>query len=366
MIMENVKSKEESKKIQETLKDAATQQKESIKQKAAKLKTVNDYKSLKNSDRCIIMGFAPDSRNEAPVNKKEFDQEQLKEALIAQGAQIKNNVLDIESFQKNKYDIWSINELMIEMPILSKLSTLWFQLHGTEPPTQRDANPKKTLSDLPCPVAMWRKHPEIPNSIEFPRKEILKEFDIYGKDINGNPMCPDIINEYDRQYFTNTISWLIALAIAVEYKEIHVYGVNMAQEQEYESQRPSCEFYMGIARGRGIGLHLPKQSDLLLSGYQYGFDETSRGFTKQLKRETELRERRDQTRNQRIQLENQARNALGVEQHLSGALENTDYMIKLGPKGYESNRGGPVTTQAQSKKLIIQELDRLKKQVQGG
>jgi len=256
--------------------------------------------SIKKSERVGIIGFAPDSRNEAR--------------------------LDMDM------DIWPLNELYMEMPILAKRANAWFQLHGSVP-TTRDPNHAKALAELPCPVIMWQKHPDIPNSIEYPREDILRIFDNFGEG-----MCADIPSEYDRQYFTNTVSWQIALAVALGYKEIYIWGVNMAQDQEYGHQRPSCEFYLGWARGQGIKVFLPKQSDLLMSGYQYGYDEVTRGFTKSLKRIEELEERVNQARNQRIQAQNQAQNLLAQEQQLGGALENAKYGMNLGPRGYSSVR----------------------------
>ena len=50
---------------------------------------------------------------------------------------------------------------------------------------------------------------------------------------------------------------MIALAIYEDFDIIHVYGVDMAVCGEYEQQRPSCEFFCGIAKGKGIELYIP-------------------------------------------------------------------------------------------------------------
>jgi hypothetical protein len=74
-------------------------------------------------------------------------------------------------------------------------------------------------------------------------------------------------------YFTNSISFMLALAIDEGYHTIQVYGVDMAQESEYNFQRPSCEYFLGIAKGRGIEIFLPKTSDLLKVRWMYGYED---------------------------------------------------------------------------------------------
>jgi len=98
------------------------------------------------------------------------------------------------------------------------------------------------LNQLPCPIYMQRHHEDIPNSVAFPI-ELFRE--VFG------------------DYFTCTASYMIAMAIYEGYEEIHIYGVDMAADTEYASQRPSCEYFIGIAEGKGIKVVIPLDSDLL-------------------------------------------------------------------------------------------------------
>lgn len=265
-----------------------------------------DIKKIKKNEKCIILGFAPDSRDQAPTNDDSFD-------------------------------VWPLNELYMERGDLAKTATAWFQLHGTEPPAVRDPQQPRSLSQLSCPVVMWKEHRDIPNSVEYPKDEILEEFDIYGEG-----MVPEAAHERDRAYFNNTISWMIALAIHLEYKEIHIYGVNMAQDNignsEYGHQRPSCEFFLGIARGRGIKVHLPMVSDLLTAWTLYGYDDSNKFMVKGEARCKELEGRLNGVKNQRAQAENQVRILIGQENQLQGALENMKYILNLGPTYAKSER----------------------------
>ena len=248
----------------------------------------------KRSERLMILGFAPDSLKYSPLDAKDFD-------------------------------IWGLNELYLDKPKVALRATAWFQLHGYEPPVIRDPNQTKSLSMLKCPVMMWRKHPYIPNSVEFPLQTILEEFDIFGED-----MALDQPDVRQRVYYTNTISWMIALAVYMDYKEIHIYGVNMAQDQEFQHQRPSCEFFLGWARGRGIKIYKPPVSDLLLSSFLYGYDDATAYMQKLEARRIELIERVEGTRRQRIGMQEQANQQLQAEQNLLGALHDVEYIMRLG------------------------------------
>jgi hypothetical protein len=65
---------------------------------------------------------------------------------------------------------------------------------------------------------------------------------------------------------------MIALAVYEGFKTIDIYGVDMAVGSEYGEQRPSCEYYIGIAKGKGIDIKLPAACDLLKSRFIYGFE----------------------------------------------------------------------------------------------
>jgi len=62
------------------------------------------------------------------------------------------------------------------------------------------------------------------------------------------------------------MSYMLALAIQMQrFNPIHIYGVDFYSELRHEStyERPSVEFYMGFARGRGLTLDLPENSRLM-------------------------------------------------------------------------------------------------------
>jgi len=164
------------------------------------------------------------------------------------------------------WEIWGLNDLharIVTFP--GGRFDRWFDLHdldninedvnlmrnkGIMPPENIGVN---GLAKLNVPVYMQGRTVHVPNSIPFPLKEITAAFP-YGS------------------YMTNSISYMIALAIFEGYQEIAIYGVDMAVGDEYVAQRPSCEYWAGIAVGRGIKLYIPPSSDLLKCACMYAFE----------------------------------------------------------------------------------------------
>jgi len=164
-------------------------------------------------------------------------------------------------FDDESWEIWGVNNLFYHISRYSR----WFEIHnikldGNTWFRRGDADFRgqsvndyiKGIAGMKCPIYMQKYWPQIPNSQAYPIKKII---DRYG------------------DYFTNTISYMIALAIWMEYKAIHIYGVDMAVDTEYFWQRPSCEYFLGIAKGLGIETHVCKTSDLLKTRFLYGFQE---------------------------------------------------------------------------------------------
>lgn len=187
------------------------------------------------------------------------------------------------------YDMWGINDLYLWMEEQAKVAgwgdiyasgrLSWFQLHRTTSGDQpfktgaRDPKHVEWLQAGKCPIWMWKTYKEFPTSMAYPIHAILKEF--------------------PRAYINNSISWQIALAMHLGYKHIALYGIDMALdgvtgESEYAHQRPSVEYYIGIAEGRGITVEIPELSELCRVGYLYGWDNPSVGRQKYVERVQQL------------------------------------------------------------------------------
>lgn len=167
------------------------------------------------------------------------------------------------------------------------------------------------------PIFTQAKVVEWPNSCLYPLADVLSYF---GDGLSGKQIC---------NYFTNQVSYMIALAIMQHrpesneiVEEIGLWGVDMAQHgvagrSEYAHQRPSCEFFLGWAAGAGIKVYIPPQSDLLKCRKLYAFEQDD--FHDKLKaREKELRQRLGKTEQDAAVKQREA-------DHLRGALEDVTW-----------------------------------------
>ena len=209
-------------------------------------------------------------------------------------------------------EIWGINQLYMAFPDIlpgarspeKRNATRWFQIHHRHSYDQtiaRDHSHHEWLGkprEVEFPIYMQKREPDVPMSIEFPKDEIIRHFG---------------------RYFTNSISWEIALAIMEGFKKIYVYGVDMAQDGEYMFERPSVEYFLGWARGAGIDLVIPQKSDLLKTAWLYPYEDDAPMRIKFESRRGELRDRV-----QAAAMNEQ--NAHDERMQLLGALENMNYV----------------------------------------
>lgn len=229
-----------------------------------------------------------------------------------------------------EWQVWGLNDLYLDIPSVQPIARLrWFQVHAWQevvhhkdvpvtsdplqfsggPPHPRDPNHVAWLAlNAPqIPVYLMEPRPEVPDAVVYPREAVFAYF--------------------GHRYFTNSISWMLALAImemvpepggrALPGSEIGVWGVDMMMAggagSEYGYQRPSCEWLLGWAAGAGIKVQVPDESDLLKSAFQYGDHHANAARVKLEDHKQELLRRRAATIQAKVQ------HQLG-EAELNGAL----------------------------------------------
>ena len=114
-------------------------------------------------------------------------------------------------FDNADWEIWGLNELYLKLPRWDR----WFEMHTPsliEHDELRVKDHWAKLATLGCPVFMQDHYADIPLSVPYPIQQIVSEFG---------------------DYFTNSISYMLALAIAEGYEEIGIFGVNMGHDTEY-------------------------------------------------------------------------------------------------------------------------------------
>lgn len=162
-------------------------------------------------------------------------------------------------FDDPRFEVWGLNELYRYMDPAK--FTRWFEIHPRSWFEKDDPAHIEGLAKLTIPVYMQDHYDDIPPSVRFPK---------------------EAVEAAAGTYMTSSIAWMIGLALAEGFEEIHVYGVDMAQDTEYAEQRPCCEFLLGLAQGRGIKTYLPPTSDLLSAVGQYAFMESGDKFSQKL------------------------------------------------------------------------------------
>mgnify|MGYP001162016817 CR=1 FL=1 len=216
------------------------------------------------------------------------------------------------------WEVWILNTLghLSEVPRWDRQ----FELHDLELTKAKEyGDYYQWLSRQTRPVFLRDSPPaEFKGGVQFPLGAILQHF---GKYAGAN-------------YLTNTVSLMLALAIyehetGFPVSDIGLWGIDMAQHglkaaghvgwftSEYARQRPSVEYWIGIAEGRGIRVTVPDQSDILKAACIYGYHTTARFKKFQIRRQ---------------ELTQRIANAQAVEQQkhdeavfLSGALEGMNY-----------------------------------------
>jgi hypothetical protein len=172
---------------------------------------------------------------------------------------------------KDDVELWGMNEA--HAYAWMKRATRWFQIHDSfgQPVAKRGIKTHhKWLKDnaWSIPIYMIREDPEIKKSVAYPLDEVCEK--VFGKIRRGDDKI---------KYFCSSFDYQMGVAILEDFERIEVYGINMASNNEYKKQKPSAEFWLGIALGRGAEVYLPPNCQLMKSDI-YGGREQGSGWSR--------------------------------------------------------------------------------------
>ena len=212
-------------------------------------------------------------------------------------------------FGDPSWEIWGLNELYMLVPRFSR----WFELHTRdvyEADKKRTSDHIYAMRAMTIPVYMLQVWPDIPMSVRYPLEAIAQAF-------------PNPGGAGARPYLTNSISYMLALAILEGCTELGVYGVDMAHDTEYGIQKPSCEYFIGIAQGRGIKVTLPPDCELLKADFLYGYEQEliERWNARLQAREADLTKKV-------AELDVQIERAVATRENYRGAQQDTAHIRK--------------------------------------
>jgi hypothetical protein len=238
--------------------------------------------------------------------------------------------------QHDDWIVFSLNDHYLDLPAIPNERLWWSQVHFMTDKSDDVAHQESVTN-----VHEGVTYPRDPNHVKW-LKEASKVIPLFmlNKD-KRFPRATIIDRERVRAFFgkrlgkycSNSISWMTAIALMqlcpdgkpLSGAEIGIWGVDMMTAggpgSEYGYQRPSCEAFLGwaIARLGADNVHLPAESDLLASAYEYG-DEQQSEFRSMLdERRNELSRRRGEATQQRD-------NALMAIAELTGGINVLEHI----------------------------------------
>ena len=166
---------------------------------------------------------------------------------------------DLINGESEEVEGWFLNECNLHLARELQVGRdRWFQIHERGPDGNFDIQRpgfehqyESFLQGCPVPVYMIEEDSLVQNSLRYPLEQVLTTFDME-----------------DRAYFRSAMDYMAALAVhehrggdAVD--EIRVYGIRLDSGIEYLEQKQSFEYWLGIIKGSGIKLRLPKETNLL-------------------------------------------------------------------------------------------------------
>lgn len=154
-------------------------------------------------------------------------------------------------FHDESWEIWTLG-LMYE---LAPRFDLFFELHSPQFLKSAGMEEKfyEFLRKSGNKIIFGEPFPDCPEALLYPKDHIVAK---YGK------------------YFTSSVALMLAMAIEQSPEKIGIWGIDMTGSDEYTHQRSCCEYYLGIAVARGIGIVKPPECPLLRASRIYGLEYT--------------------------------------------------------------------------------------------
>lgn len=269
--------------------------------------------------RIALCGSAPSSAELAPFEDETW--QDFREGLpppTAIGAYFPTK------FTKEKWDIWGCSPAFAGQ---ARRASRWFEVHRWEP-GQNWFQPgyMNFLREFKAPVYVGGPpgaipKEDIPNQVPYPIERVINEFTAY--------------------FLTSSLSLMAAVAI-LEIEDLRkqnplhdpnedviaYFGVDMAANEEWNYQRPGCQFFLMEALRRNIGIYVPPESCLLFPMPIYGLCEWEHKYIKMTQRSREVNARKNELRN----LVSQYTQQLAA---VEGESANLDYYVNtmLAPQG---------------------------------
>ena len=168
-------------------------------------------------------------------------------------------------------EIWGLNNAFMAEKNYKRLDMLFDPHHLEEIKHPLLNDGKETFeriewlqSNTKIPVYMQKVHDEIPMSRRYPIEDVIRMAGSYNN-------------------LTSTFALMLAYALLQDdIKKIYVYGFNMGVDYEYKYQLPGAKWWLGFARGKGVEVIGPPESELFKPNILYGYEGTQMISRRQL------------------------------------------------------------------------------------
>lgn len=170
-------------------------------------------------------------------------------------------------FADESVEIWTLSPMgppnFHDLPRFDR----WYELHNPIEKNVECPGYIDWMASQGDKVWLRAPHPKMPQANVFPIAYVLEHFQ------------RGFANKF--RYYNNSVSLMMAQCIweleseaAVgRFGEMALYGVDMCQNSEYGTQRPSCEVFIGWAAGAGIRVIVPEVCDMLKTLRIYGIED---------------------------------------------------------------------------------------------
>jgi len=149
-----------------------------------------------------------------------------------------------------EYQVWGCNDV----PIWRQVDVL-FNMHDLAHVTEQEKIVAIMCEQNFIPLYSIKKYDWLSNSVEYP--------------------LDDIVAEFEAPYFSDSLCYMIAMAIYSGATLIHTWGMNLHCITRDFRERFCVEFWLGMAMGRGVEIGIHGESALLKTNelnQMYGYD----------------------------------------------------------------------------------------------